>query len=57
MGFLNNANAEQRKLIMKLNTVANDCPPITDKAAFNDYQDKYLQPIRDAIIKAGEKND
>ena len=55
MGFLNNANEEQRKLIMKLNTVANNCPPITDKQAFNDYQENYLQPIRDAIIKAGEK--
>jgi hypothetical protein len=54
VGFLNNANAEQRKLIMKLNTIANDCPAITDKEAFNDYQEKYLQPIRNAIMKAGE---
>jgi hypothetical protein len=54
MGFLNNANAEQRKLIMELNKVANNCPPITEKEAFNDYQEKHLQPIRDAIIKAGE---
>jgi hypothetical protein len=55
MGFLNNANAEQRKLIIKLNTVANNCPAITEKQAFNDYQENYLQPIRDAIIKAGER--
>jgi hypothetical protein len=54
MKRLNNANKEQRILMMKLSSVANDCPPISDKESFQKFQDEVLQPIRDAIIKAGE---
>jgi len=53
MGRLNSANKEQQKLIRELNQKANDCPPITQREEFDKFQAEFLQPIRDAIIKAG----
>jgi hypothetical protein len=55
MSRLTSANKEQRELIRELNRVANNCPAISDREAFEEFQANFLQPIRDLIIAAGEK--
>lgn len=55
MRRLNNANAVQRQLMRQLNAAANELPPLTDREAYSEYQNNVLQPIRDAIIAAGNE--
>ena len=55
MSRLNSANKEQRELIQRLFAAGNNCPSIFDREAFDDYQAQVMQPIRDAIVEAGEK--
>lgn len=57
MSKLNNANKEQRVLIQRLFSAANNCPSIFDREAFEAYQAQVMQPIRDAIVEAGEKSE
>lgn len=51
---LNNANKAQRLIMRELNAAANNCPPVTEREAFEKYQNEILQPIRDAILAAGD---
>jgi hypothetical protein len=53
MSRLNSATKEQRELIRQLIHAAHQLPPITDKQEYDDYQARIMQPIRDAIRKAG----
>jgi hypothetical protein len=39
----------------QLNAAANELPSLTDREAYSQYQNKVLQPIRDAIIAAGNE--
>jgi hypothetical protein len=52
MGNLNKATKEQRKLIVELMRLANDCPGHDDKERRETYQQEILQPLRDRIIAA-----
>lgn len=55
MSRLNNANSEQRILIRELMRAANDCPAISEREAFNKFQEEVLEPIRQRIIEAGKE--
>lgn len=52
---LNNANKAQQALMRELSSAANACPPVTDREGFEAFQRDVLQPIRDRIIAAGDK--
>jgi hypothetical protein len=53
MGHLNNANKAQRQIIIELFRAGNSCPPVLEREAFDEYQARIMQPLRDAIIAAG----
>jgi hypothetical protein len=54
MGQLNNANKAQRALILELFKAGNASPSVLDRQAFEEYQTKVMQPIRDSIAAAAD---
>jgi hypothetical protein len=49
---LNNANAEQLKILHELRAAAVNCPPVTDREAYQKYHTEVMQPIRDRVLAA-----